>query len=159
MARCIVKNRSNLNFSTLSYFSLFILLYKKWDLFIQKNYAFITGFSVQLLAICLIIYDYFRVLQAIASVFIITTGVSFLSLYSTLVCVACSQLEKLKAALLFITQTNVMSQQDCGVQSGQQEGQGQGHTSKDVFLYMQKQLNACIRHHQDIKRCGYSQES
>jgi hypothetical protein len=92
------------------------------------------------------------------SVFTTCIFVGFLSLYSTLVCVACSQLEKLKAALLCITQTYVTSQQDCGVETGQQERQGQGHTSEDAFRRIQKQLNACIRLHQDIKRCGNSQD-
>jgi hypothetical protein len=48
------------------------------------------------------------------------------------VCVACSQLEKLRAALLDIKQ-----------ETSELEG---------TFSRMQDQLNACIRHHQEIKR-------
>jgi hypothetical protein len=69
-----------------------------------------------------------------------------------LVCIACSQLEKLRASLLDIRQT----QGDCGTQAGQQEAQGQDHASQELFKHMQKQLNNCIRHHQEIKRYSYS---
>jgi glucose-6-phosphate-specific signal transduction histidine kinase len=72
-----------------------------------------------------------------------------MSLYATLVCVACSQLEKLRAALLDIRQTHVISQQDCGTESDQQEAQAR--ISKEQFRHMQEQLNNCIRHHQEIK--------
>jgi hypothetical protein len=128
------------------------------DSIYTKISCFFTGFSVQLITTCLTIPHYFRILQAVASVFIVTTCIGLVSLYSTLVCVACSQLEKLKAALLCITQTHVTSQQDCEAEARQQEGQGEGHISEDKFLDTQKQLNACIRHHQDVKRCGFSQE-
>jgi hypothetical protein len=82
--------------------------------------------------------------------------VGFASLCATLVCVACSQLEKLTAAILDIRQTHVTSEQDCGAETDQQEGQGQGQfrTCDELFGHMQKQLNDCIRHHQQIIRCG-----
>jgi hypothetical protein len=78
----------------------------------------------------------------------------FLSLYATLICVACSQLEKLRAAILDIRQTHVTSEQDCGAERDQQEGQGQEqvHTSEELFGHMQKQLNGCVRHHEQIIR-------
>jgi hypothetical protein len=69
----------------------------------------------------------------------------FQSLYATLVCIACSQLEKLRAALLDIRQTHVTAEWDCVAESDQQEAQ-------ELFHHMQKQLNNCIRHHQEIKR-------
>jgi hypothetical protein len=87
--------------------------------------------------------------QGIASLFIICVFVGFQSLYATLVCVACSQMEKLRAALLDIRQTHVTAERDCGTQ----EAQGQTRTSEELFRHMQKQLNNCIRHHQEIKRC------
>jgi hypothetical protein len=79
----------------------------------------------------------------------------FQSLYATLVCIACSQLEKLRAALLDIRQTHANKELDARTVTDQQEAQGQADTSEDVFSDMQKQLNNCIRHHQEIKRCGY----
>jgi hypothetical protein len=78
----------------------------------------------------------------------------FPSLYAMLVCAACSQLEKLRAAILDIRQTHVTSKQDCGAETDQQDGQGQGQvrTTEELFGHMQKQLNDCIRHHQQIIR-------
>jgi hypothetical protein len=70
------------------------------------------------------------------------------------VCVACTQLEKLRAALLDIRQIHVTAERDCGTQADQQEAQGQARTSEELFHHMQKQLNTCIRHHQEIKRYG-----
>jgi len=87
-----------------------------------------------------------------ASDFIVCLFVGFLSLYATLVCVACSQLEKLKLALLDIRQTHVISEQHCGNETDQQETGGQKNTPSKVFRHMQEQLNNCIRHHQEIKR-------
>jgi hypothetical protein len=82
------------------------------------------------------------------------TFFGFPSLYAMLVCVACSQLEKLRAAILDIRQTHVTSEQDCGAETDQQEGQGQRQfsTSEKMPSHMQKKLNDCIRHHQQIIR-------
>jgi hypothetical protein len=80
-----------------------------------------------------------------------------LSLYVTLVCVACSQLEKLRAAILAIRQTHVTSEQDCGVVTDHQEVNGHTHSSEELFRHMQRRLNDCIRHHQEIIRCGSNQ--
>jgi septum formation topological specificity factor MinE len=74
------------------------------------------------------------------------------------VCIACSQLEKLKAALLDIRQTYVTSDQDCEAETGPQERQWQDHASEDAFHHMQKQLKDCIRHHQEIKRYSHKQK-
>jgi hypothetical protein len=80
------------------------------------------------------------------------SGFGFTSLYATLVYVACGQLEKLRATLLDIRQTNVPSEQDISAGAGQHEC----HASEDIFRHMQKQLNDCIRHHQEIQRCVYN---
>jgi hypothetical protein len=73
-----------------------------------------------------------------------------------LVCVACSQLEKLRAAILDIRQTHVTLKQDCGAETDKQERQGQGQvvTSEELFGNTQTQLNDCIWNHQQIKSCG-----
>ncbi|XP_021941222.1 odorant receptor 85c-like [Zootermopsis nevadensis] len=74
--------------------------------------------------------------------------VAFISLYATLVCIACSQLEKLRASLLDIRQNRDISK-DSGAETDQEEIQ-EVHISQKMFNHMQKQLNDCIRHHQDI---------
>jgi hypothetical protein len=94
-----------------------------------------------------------RVFQGIASVLAISIFTGTLSLYATLVCVACSQLEKLRASLLDIRQTYVTAERDSGADTDLQEAQGQAHASQELFRHMQQQLNNCIRHHQEIKRC------
>jgi hypothetical protein len=101
----------------------------------------------------------FSVSQVLASIFTICLLFGFSGLYATLVYVACGQLEKLRAALLSIRQTYITSEQQNRTEAGQQEGQGQGqgHAWEGSFRHMQKQLNNCIRHHQDIKRCVYNQ--
>ena len=78
--------------------------------------------------------------------------IGFQSLYATLVCVACSQLEKLRAALLDIRQTHGTSLQDCGGETDEREAAGQKNTHSEQFRHMQEQLNSCVRHHQQTKR-------
>jgi hypothetical protein len=92
--------------------------------------------------------------QGIAALFMACIFFGFPSLYAMLVCVACSQLEKLRAAILDIRQTHVTSEQDCGAVTEQQEGQGQEQvrTSEKMPSHIQKQLNECIMHHQQIIR-------
>jgi hypothetical protein len=89
-------------------------------------------------------------MQAITTIFTFLIVFGFPSLYATLVCVACSQLEKLRAALLDITQTHVMTEQETG---GHEYSDRQTHISEEVFQLMPKQLKVCIRHHQETKRC------
>jgi hypothetical protein len=87
-----------------------------------------------------------------ASLFMVCIYAGLPSLYATLVCVACSQLEKLRASLLDIRQTHDIAEQGCGTQSDQQEAQGQVQKSEELLHHMQKQLSECIRYHQDIQR-------
>jgi hypothetical protein len=89
--------------------------------------------------------------QDIASLFAICFLFAYPSMYATLVCVACSQLEKLRATLLDIGQTHT-TQPSCGAETDQHEGGGQTHASEEQFRHMQKQLNSCILLHQEIKR-------
>jgi len=90
--------------------------------------------------------------QGITIVFVVTTYIGFTSLYATLVCVACSQLEKLGAALLTVQQTRVTSDQDRGNDSDDQVPELQTYNSEKIFRRMREQLDECIRHHQEIKR-------
>jgi hypothetical protein len=91
----------------------------------------------------------FCLTQAIASLCITVLAFSLPNLYATLVCVACSQLEKLRAALLDIRQTHVISEQHC---EEHQYTDRQTQVYEEVLHRMRKQLNVCIRHHQDTKR-------
>ena len=64
----------------------------------------------------------------------------YLSLVTTLIAVACSQFEKLKAAILGIRQQRITPQH---LQEDEQV-----HKFADCDL--QAKLNACIQHHQNI---------
>jgi hypothetical protein len=86
-----------------------------------------------------------------ATIFSISLYFGFQNLYATLVCVAGSQLEKLRAALLDIRQTHGTSLHDCGGEIDEGEAAGQ-NTNSEKFCHMQEQLNSCIRHHQEIMR-------
>jgi hypothetical protein len=70
--------------------------------------------------------------------------------YGTVVCIACSQLEKLRTNLLEIRQKLDTSEQDSGAGIGREEEKTEAKTSQEVFRRMQRQLNDCIRHHQLI---------
>jgi len=87
-----------------------------------------------------------------ATIFIISLYFGFLNLYATVVCVAGSQLEKLRAALLDIRQTHGTSLQDCGGDTDEREAAGPKNTHSEQFRHMQEKLNNCIRHHQKTKR-------
>jgi hypothetical protein len=64
----------------------------------------------------------------------------YMSLVTTLIAVACSQFDKLKAAILDIRQQHITRH------SGNEDEQD--HTIANSEL--QDKLNACIRHHQNI---------
>jgi len=66
--------------------------------------------------------------------------VSYLSLCTALIAVACTQFDKLKAAILDIGQEYITPQQ----------GQEDEHNVAVANSNLQAKLNACIRHHQDI---------
>jgi len=63
-----------------------------------------------------------------------------MSLVTTLIAVACSQFDKLKAAILDIRQQNITPRQ----------GQEDEQVLKTANSDLQAKFNACIRHHQDI---------
>ncbi|GFG38517.1 hypothetical protein Cfor_04920, partial [Coptotermes formosanus] len=74
------------------------------------------------------------------SAVILGTIYALVSLCTTLIAVACTQFEKLKAAILNIRQEHIPPYH------GQEDEQV--HTAADRDL--QAKLNACIRQHQDI---------
>lgn len=89
--------------------------------------------------------------QAIASVFAAIIVYVFPSLYATLVCVPCSQLEKLRAALLHIKQTHVRTDHYSG-EDNYHYSERHTNISGNVIQHLRKQINDCIRHHQNIQR-------
>ena len=82
----------------------------------------------------------FTFLQGIATIIINGVTFGFPSLYITLIAVACTQFDKLKAAILNMRQQQVTPQR-------WQEDE-QVHTTANCDL--QVKLNACIRHHQEV---------
>jgi hypothetical protein len=67
-----------------------------------------------------------------------------------MVCIACSQLEKLRWNLQDIRQQLGTLEQNSGVETDRKEEETQVKTSHEVFCRMQKQLNDCVHHHQLI---------
>jgi len=82
----------------------------------------------------------FIYLQCLAS--LVATGVicGYMSLVTTLIAVACSQFDKLKAAILDIRQQHITPHHP------QEDEQDYTFAKCDL----QDKLNACIRHHQNI---------
>ncbi|XP_033606628.1 uncharacterized protein LOC111862426 [Cryptotermes secundus] len=83
------------------------------------------------------VYEVINVIQFSAFVLVTSMYVSLQGVYATLVYVACSQLEKLRANLSLIGEGRVTTAQESRVNPGSEK--------------MQKQLNDCIRHHQIIQ--------
>jgi len=79
-------------------------------------------------------------LQGFTSLLALSTVCGYMSLVSTLIAVACSQFDKLKAAILDIRQQRITPH------DGQQDEQ----VHAIVNCQLQAKLNACIRHHQNI---------
>jgi hypothetical protein len=82
----------------------------------------------------------FTYLQCFTSLLIVGVVCGYMSLVTTLNVVACSQFDTLKAAILDIRQQHITPQH-------RQEDE-QVHTAANCDLLTE--LNACIRHHQNI---------
>jgi hypothetical protein len=69
------------------------------------------------------------------------------SLYVYVTTIACSQLEKLKVAIM-----NINRDQDTDAEEKHEKRRSQGvlRTSHDVFRHTHEQITYCIRHHQQI---------
>jgi hypothetical protein len=72
-----------------------------------------------------------------------------------MIAITCSQLEKLRANLQDIRQKPYISDQDSGAETDREEEERQAQTSQEMFRRMQRQLNDCVRHHQQILRYLY----
>jgi len=84
-----------------------------------------------------LIFNYFQCFTSVLGVSIIC---GYMSMVTTLIAVACSQFDKLKAAILDIRQQHITPHR------GQEDEQDHAIANCDL----QEKLNACIRHHQDI---------
>ncbi|PNF35138.1 hypothetical protein B7P43_G09269 [Cryptotermes secundus] len=98
------------------------------------------------------VYEVILLSQIMAAAFYMVLFFGMWGLYATLVCIACSQLEKLRANLLDIRQEHKTQEQDSGAETDTEEEEIQVHTSQEVFRRMQGELKDCVRHHQQILR-------
>jgi hypothetical protein len=69
------------------------------------------------------------------------------SLYVYVISIVCSQLEKLKVAIMNINRNQGM---DAKEDHEKRRSQGVHRTSHDVFRHKQERIAECIRHHQQI---------
>jgi len=82
----------------------------------------------------------FTSLQCFTSLLSLGVTFGYLSLCTALMVVACTQFDKLKAAILDIRQQHITPQ----------HGQEDERNVAIANCNLQAKLNACIRHHQDI---------
>jgi hypothetical protein len=82
----------------------------------------------------------FTYLQCFACLVAVGVVCGYMSLVTTLIAVACSQFDKIKMAILDITQQHITPH------CGQEDAQDRTIANCDL----QAKLNACIRHHQNI---------
>ena len=72
------------------------------------------------------------------------------SFFGTVVCIACSQFQKLRARLLAIGQKKRTTEQDSAADCDQTEGNGQIYICQKMFSLMQEELKECVSHHRLI---------
>jgi hypothetical protein len=99
--------------------------------------------------VCYIQIPFWQIIAAAVYILILANSIG---LYGSIMAITCSQLEKLRANLLDIRRNHDTSVQDSGAETDSEEEETQVQTSQEVFRRMQKQLNDCIRHHQQILR-------
>jgi len=84
-----------------------------------------------------LIFTYFQCFTSLLAVGVLC---GYMSLVTTLIAVACSQFDKLKATILDVRQQH----------NTPHFGQEDGQDHKTANCDLQPNLNVCIRHHQDI---------
>ena len=85
--------------------------------------------------------------QGAASVPLICFFYGLPSFFGTAVCIACSQLEKLRARLLAIKQKIGTPELDLAADCDQKEGYGQIYICREMLNLMQEQLKECVSLH------------
>ena len=86
---------------------------------------------------CVFIFTYFQCFTTLLGVGVVC---GYMSLVTTLIAVACSQFDKLKATILDVREKHITPR------IWQEDGQDNSNAKRDL----QSNLNVCIRHHQDI---------
>jgi len=67
-----------------------------------------------------------------------------------MVCIACSQFQKLRARLLAIGQEKGTPEQDTPADCDRTEGKGQIYICQEMFSPMLEELKECVYHHRLI---------
>ena len=118
------------------------------------HFLFVLCTAISLRPSCIItrllITTYCSVLQGAACVPLICFFYGLPSIFCTAVCIACSQLEKLRARLLVIKQKKRTPEQDSAADCDQKEGNGQIYTCQEMFSLMQEQMKECVSLHRLI---------
>ena len=70
--------------------------------------------------------------------------------FGTVVCIACSQFQKLRSRLLAIGQKKGTPEQDSAIDCEQTEEKEVIDICQEMFTVMKEQLNECVSHHRLI---------
>jgi hypothetical protein len=70
--------------------------------------------------------------------------------FGTVVCVACSQFQKLRARLLAIGEKKGTPEENSDADCDQTVEKAQTDICEEMFSLMQEQLNGCVTHHRLI---------
>jgi hypothetical protein len=70
--------------------------------------------------------------------------------FGTVVCVACSQFQKLRTRLLAIGEKKGTPEEDTAADCDETEQKGQTDICEEMFSLMQEQLKECVSHHRLI---------
>jgi hypothetical protein len=92
----------------------------------------------------------FFFLQNVASVPIICFFYGVPPFFGTVVCIACSQFQKLRARLLAIEKRRGTPEQDLATDCDQTEGNGQIYICQEMFSLMLEQQKECVSLHRLI---------
>ena len=104
----------------------------------------------RIVSTCPLITMHCSLLQAAASVPLICFFYGLPSFFCTAVCVACSQLEKLRAGLLAIKQKKGIAELDLAANCDQKEGNGKTNICQEESSFLQEQLKECVSLHRLI---------
>jgi hypothetical protein len=70
--------------------------------------------------------------------------------FGTMVCIACSQFQKLRSRLLAIGQKKATHEKGSAAECDRTEEKGEIDICQEMFSVMQEKLNECVSHHRLI---------